>query len=230
MADHLIPYVEFLGLPGSGKSYFSHKVAESLRADGLIVTEPSWELDHTTSKYIRAIRKIMMAWLFTLCHRCSAKGIKVIIKNCSVSDDEVNRFQRNILYKAYLLNKRKEDVLFFDEGLAQMAVSLSVKTNKTAREIYNEVQTVLSLKQDVLLIRIDCSVETALLNMEKRSSHDSHVEQLSGLDAKREYLNLYKGGCETISEPHSLTVTCNQNDSELVQTIVNFIKKQLEKQ
>ena len=196
-----------------------------MRADGLNVTELSWELDHTTSKYIRAIKKIMMAWLFTLCHLRSAKGIKVIIKNCGVSDAEVNRFERNILYKAYLLSKRKESILFFDEGLAQMAVSLSVNTDKTAGQIYKEILSVLSLKQDVLLIRIDCDVETALLNMDKRSSHDSHVEQLSGLDAKKKYLNRYKTECESIHNVE--TIPFSYDSEKVVAEIKNIIKSKI---
>ena len=37
MANHLTAYVEFLGLPGCGKSFISHKVAESLRREGVKV-------------------------------------------------------------------------------------------------------------------------------------------------------------------------------------------------
>ena len=143
MADHLIPYVEFVGLPGSGKSYYSHKVAEKLRGEGYMIAEPSWELDHTYGKYSRAIKKLMMAWLFMLCHHREANGIKDVIRNCGLSKAEVNRFQRNILYKAYLLSKKNESILFFDEGLAQMAVSLSVSTTLLILAIMGEVADII---------------------------------------------------------------------------------------
>lgn len=230
MADHLIPYVEFLGLPGCGKSYYSHKVAEMLRGEGYKIAEPSWGLDHTCGKYIRAIKKLMMAWFFTFCHRREAKGIKEVIRYCGLSKAEVNRFQRNILYKAYLLSKKNESVLFFDEGLAQMAVSLSVSTNKSAGEIYNEVLSELSLKQKVLLIRIDCSIETTLLNMNQRESHDSYVERLGGLEEKKEYLGRYKTECESIIQTKALVVPYSQDDSMVVTTIAEFIKSQLNKE
>lgn len=229
MADHLIPYVEFLGLPGSGKSYYSHKVAEMLRAEGYKIAEPSWELDHTNGRYIRVFKKMMMAWAFTLRHRREAKRIKGIIDNCGLSNTEVGRFKRNILYKAYLLSKSNESVIFFDEGLAQMAVSLSVDTDKKANQLYDEMISVLSFEQNCLLIRIDCSIETALLNMDTRTTHDSYVEQLTGLDAKKDYLNRYKSQCDSISSSHSLIVPFNQDDSVVVSTIVTFIKTQFEK-
>ena len=227
MADHLIPYVEFLGLPGSGKSYYSHKVAEKLRGEGYKIAEPSWELDHTCGKYSRAIKKMMMARLFTLCHRRESKGIKDVIRNCGLSKAEANRFQRNVLYKAYLLSKKNESVLFFDEGLAQMAVSLSVSTNKTAGRIYDEIASVLSLEKMFFLIRIDCSFETALLNMNQRNSHDSYVERLTDMEEKKEYLRRYKTECESIIQKNALAVPYSQNDLMVVTTIAEFIKAQL---
>ena len=230
MADYLIPYVEFLGLPGSGKSYYSHKVAEKLRGEGYKIVEPSWELDHTSGKLRRAIKKLMMAWFFTLCHRQETRGVKDVIRNCSLSKSEEKRFCRNILYKAYLLTKQNDSVLFFDEGLAQMSVSLSVSTNKPVGEIFNEVLSVLSLKQKALLIRIDCSIETALLNMNQRESHDSYVERLGGLEEKKEYLGRYKTECKSIIQKNALVVPYCQDDSMVVTTMAEFIKSQLNKE
>ena len=227
MADHLIPYVEFLGLPGSGKSYYSHKVAEKLRGEGYKIAEPSWELDHTCGKYGRAFRKICMAWLFTKCHHREAKGIKEVIRSCRLSKTEGKRFHRNIFYKAYLLKKKTEKVLFFDEGLAQMAVSLSVSANNSAAAIYNEVLSELSLKQNTFLIKIDCSIENALLNMNQRESHDSYVERLAGLEEKKEYLNRYKIECESLIQSNALVIPYSQNDLKVVTTIAEFIKSQL---
>ena len=230
MADHLIPYVEFLGLPGSGKSYYSHKVAEKLRGDGYKIAEPSWELDHTCGKYSRGLKKMMMTLFFALFHHREAKGIKDVIRTCGYSHSEENRFYRNVLYKAYLLAKRNNYILFFDEGMAQMAASLSVGSDKSADQIYNEIMSVLSLKQMGYLIRIDCGVETSILNMGKRTTNDSHVEQITGFDAKKEYLNRYKSECESISHPQSFIVPNNQEDREMITNIVSFIKNQLEKQ
>ena len=230
MADYLIPYIEFLGLPGSGKSYYSHKVAVKLRGEGYKIAEPSWDLDHSTGKYARAFKKMMMAWLFTMCHRHKAAGIKDVIRKSGLSKTEVNRFQRNIMYKAYLLSKKNESILFFDEGLAQMAVSLSVSTDKSAGRIYNEVLTTLSQERKALLIRIDCSIETALLNMDTRTTHDSYVERLAGLELKKDYLGRYKTECESIIQSNALVVPYSQNDSMVVTTIAEYLKFHLNKE
>ena len=39
-------FIEFYGLPGSGKSTLSHIVAERLRSEGYAVEEPSYDIDH----------------------------------------------------------------------------------------------------------------------------------------------------------------------------------------
>lgn len=230
MADYLTPYVEFLGLPGSGKSYYSHKVAEKLRGEGFKIAEPSWELDHNCGKYSRGLKKMMMTLFFTLFHHREAKEIKDVIRTCGYSHSEENRFYRNVLYKAYLLAKRNNYILFFDEAMAQMAASLSVGSDKSAGQIYNKIMSVLSLKQMGYLIRIDCGVETSILNMDKRTTNDSHVEQITGFDAKKEYLNRYKSECESISHPQSFIVSNNQEDREMITNIVSFLKNQIEKQ
>ena len=227
MENHLTAYVEFLGLPGSGKSYFSHKVAEMLRAEGYRIKEPSWELDHTTGRYIRAIKKMIMAWLFAMCHHRKAAGIKAVVNGLGLTKGDAKRFLRNILYKAYLVRKRKEDVLFFDEGIAQVTVSMAVCANKTAGEIYKDIISVLTIGNDSVLIRIDCGIETALLNMDIRASHDSYVEKLSGLEGKKAYLNRYQAECESVDTINLVAIPFCFDTEKIVTEISNIIKSQI---
>lgn len=58
MAGPAVARVEFLGLPGSGKSTVSHAVADVLRRRGLVVDEPTWSVDHELSSRRRYFHKI----------------------------------------------------------------------------------------------------------------------------------------------------------------------------
>ncbi len=49
--------VEFVGMPASGKSALSHRVAEILAARGVAVEQPSWVLAHDISYPARWMRK-----------------------------------------------------------------------------------------------------------------------------------------------------------------------------
>lgn len=54
--------VEFVGLPGSGKSTVSHAVAEILRGCGQPISERSFEIAHGLSASPRRLTKLRLAW------------------------------------------------------------------------------------------------------------------------------------------------------------------------
>ena len=227
MEDHLIPYVEFVGLPGSGKSYFSHKVAEMLRAEGYNIEEPSWVLDHEYGMWSRVIMKTTMGLLFRIPHITKAKQLIRIVKRCGLPGKYESSVIRNVLYKAYLVNKRNRKVLFFDEGIAQMAVSIAVNCGISARQIYGDIIKALGLNTDGVLIRIECDIDTALSNMKLRNSHDSQVERLQGTEAKKAYLIKYSQECEAIATNNQMIVHFSFDVESVVAQIVNIIKERI---
>lgn len=226
MENNLIPYVEFVGLPGSGKSYFSHKVAEALRAEGYKIEEPSWVLDHQYGKWPRMFMKTAMGFLFRITHFIKAKRIVEIVKRCSLSGNYESSIIRNVLYKAYLINKRNKKVLFFDEGIAQMAVSMAVNSDMSARQMYNDIIKNCQYN-DGVLIRIECDIDTALSNMKLRNSNESQVERLRGIEEKKAYLIKYSQECEAIATNNQMIVHFSFDVESVVAQIVNIIKERI---
>ena len=223
----MIPYVEFMGLPGSGKSYLSHKVAEVLRAEGFEIVEPSWKLDHEYWKLSRVVRKMWMGCLFWIFQFGKSVRLTNTVNTCGLQKDDEKRITRNLLYKAYLLTFHKKGILFFDEGIAQMAVSMAVDSGMRAQKIYDDLMDILSFNQKNLVVKIDCDVETALLNMELRKSRDSKADRLDGIEIKIEYLNEYKKACESVVANNMTTVPFCYQDEEVVSRIVNEIKTRI---
>lgn len=211
-------------MPGSGKSFFSHKVVEELRKEGLEIAEPSWTLDHGYRKWSRAFRKLCMGRLFWSSHRDKAKGLMNAIKAYGLQKNDERRIIRNLLYKAYLLAKQGKSILFFDEGIAQMAVSVAVGSEMQAQQIYNDWVRIFSFEQKCIVVKIDCDIETALLNIDQRKSRDSKAERIEGLKAKIEYLTKYKKECESIVTNNMVTIPFNYNGEEVVANIINEIK------
>jgi hypothetical protein len=89
-------WVEFVGLPGAGKSEVSRAVATLLRARGLVVFEPSYHLDHATPLAGRRVSKLWLAargwahnraqsrfWLHTLAqsHQPGARRRRAVTVN-----------------------------------------------------------------------------------------------------------------------------------------------------
>lgn len=227
MADHLTAYVEFFGLPGSGKSYFSHKVAEELRTEGYGIAEPSWTLDHKYGKCSRVVRKVWMGCLFRIFQHTKAVGLINTVKSYGLRKNDEKRIVRNLMYKAYNLTRQNKGILLFDEGIAQMAVSMAVGSGNPAQQIYNDLIEILSFEHKGVVVRIDCDIETALLNMDQRKSRDSKAEKIEGLEAKKEYLTKYKKECESLVTNNMTTVPFCYQDEEVVSRIVNEIKTRI---
>ena len=227
MENHLIPYVEFVGLPGSGKSYYSHKVAEALRAEGKKIEEPSWVLDHEYGKWSRAFRKMWMGVLFRFSNRDKTVKLMETVKTYGLQKDDERRIVRNILYKAYLVTRQDKRILFFDEGLVQMAVSMAVGSGNPAQQIYNDLIEILSFEHKGVVVRIDCDIETALLNMDQRKSRDSKAEKIEGLEAKKEYLTKYKKECESLVTNNMVAIPFSYQGEEVVARIINEIKPRI---
>lgn len=216
-----------MGLPGCGKSFFSHKVADELRKGGLEIVEPSWFLDNCCGKYSRVLRKAAMALCYRLRHGTKTSQIKAIIKECGYSGSDARSFMRNLLYKAYLLTKRRSAFIMFDEGIAQMAVSLSIGGNCTSKVIYEKINHVLHCSQQSLCIKIDCGIEEALLNMNKRPTNDSRVEKLSDEESKRTMLCRFKQECESLKTWNQFTVPYSNDTDRVVLSIKDYLYNSL---
>ncbi len=70
MADDLNKpiIIDFFGLPGCGKSTVSHMLAEELRKQGKVVSEPSYDTDHKLSQVKRKTNKIISFSTYAVSH------------------------------------------------------------------------------------------------------------------------------------------------------------------
>lgn len=228
MANHLTPFVEFMGLSGCGKSFFSHMVAESLRREGVKVCEPSWELDHLYGKYARVLKKELMASWFSLFNKGKAQRLDYLIKKCGYTGSDYQKLKLNLLYKAYILTQKQDTVVFFDEGLSQMAVSLAMGGKLSAKSIYDEMLQILTVKGILSCVKIDCSIENAMENMEKRETHDSRVEKMTSEEDKIRFMRKFEKECNSIDVSNLVSISYSDDTDGIVQVIKDRVKAILE--
>lgn len=223
MANHLTAYVEFLGLPGCGKSFISHKVAESLRKEGVKISEPSWELDHLYGKYARALKKELMALCFAFINRKETQRLNNLIKKSGYVGKDYQKLKLNLLYKAHILTKKQGSVVFFDEGLSQMSVSLAMGGKMSAKSIYEEILQILTIRGSLTCVRIDCSIEDAMLNMAIRETHDSRVEKMTDEEDKIKFMRRFEQECNSIDVLNLVSILYSDDTDSIVQTIKNRV-------
>ena len=158
-------FVEFYGLPGSGKSTLSHIVAERLRREGYTVNEPSYVIDHL-------------------------HPLPKIIKKNGYKGMEAFKQTVNIILKIRIYNSPKAaEIVMIDQGLIQASVSLSMYGDMKARDNYERLLSLMPNAMAALIFYIEVDEETAMNRMGKRMTNDSRVEKLKGQDSKMAMLN-----------------------------------------
>lgn len=202
-------FVEFYGLPGSGKSTVSNIVAQWLRVDGYIVDEPSYKEDHRPA-FQRKIRKLLIGCLWALSRKASFKSVSRLVAENGYKGFEKFTQTVNVLQKLNVYWGKTDRIVLWDQGIFQAAVSLSIKGKLSA---FDNLQKIMSfLPDDVFIQRVYIPVEFAvsLVRMESRKTKDSRVDRLEGEENKLNMLRTFETGIESIRNSYT------GGDSEII--------------
>lgn len=198
MGSDITVFLEFFGLPGSGKSVISHLIAEQLREQGKAVLEPSYELDHICGEKKRKLVKFSKFVYFTLLHptRCR-RLVREILKDGYKGRDFLSQAV-NIAYKICAYNESNVSYVIFDEGLIQSAISLGIYSAKTIEYIcmfYGFLEV-----RNVIAFFLEVEPQIALKRLSMRDVHDSRVEKTSTIQQQMDLMNRYVEECHRLKE------------------------------
>lgn len=181
-------FVEFYGLPGSGKSTLSHLVAERLRREGHVVDEPSYETDHQHPLQKR-VKKMAVGGYWFVFHHVQFCHVKNIVRQNGYTGMEAFKQIVNVIQKVRIYNSpRAFEIVIIDQGLIQASISLSMYGAVKAKENYERLLLLMPNAVDALRVYIDVDSETALDRMRKRTNNDSRVEKLKEDSMKEKML------------------------------------------
>lgn len=171
-------FVEFYGLPGSGKSTLSHLVAERLRREGHVVDEPSYETDHQ-HPLPKRVKKMAVGGYWLVFHHEQFSHIKNIVRQNGYTGMEAFKQIVNVIQKMRIYNSPKAfEIVIIDQGLIQASISLSMYGAVKAKENYERLLRLMPNATNALRVYIDVDNETAIDRMRKRKTNDSRVEKL----------------------------------------------------
>lgn len=208
MESDLKPVVlDFYGLPGSGKSTISHQFVLEEKKKGKRVVEPTYVLDHKKRPFSRKIYKfITLLILFIFKHHLYSEIKSLVQKNGYTKKNGMFNQITNIglkihFYKKYL---NKVDLLVFDEGFAQAAISLSIQEKFSPYDNLQRIIGLLTHRPNICFRYVECNHKTALERIALRHSNDTRIEKL---ESKEERLLLMKQYLKAVKElNHSVTV------------------------
>ena len=172
--------VEFVGLPGAGKSALSHQVAVLLKADGLVVSEPTSRLNHV-SLTSRTLAKVGFGIGGAVAAPLTgARWLRIFRGLGQRSLADTGRVALNWFFLAGLTRglTHRSGVHLLDQGIFQglWSAGYAARDGTVAgREIDSAVLT--ALPPRILVIVVETSPATLRRRLHERPGGDSRLER-----------------------------------------------------
>ena len=219
-------FIEFFGLPGSGKSTISHRIAEDLRKKGVAVYEPTYSMDHGKIRSARSVKKFLCYLSSSVCKGKLIKKIKKIVSENGYSGADAFKHVVNIAYKIRAINglRSKDGFVFFDEGLVQSAVSLAINEKKSVNENVKELFAIAGKDYSPEIVFIRTSERVALSRAAERRGNFSRVEKIKDENARKAFMKKYTGICSAVSVVYyefDGEKTVNDLAAEIIETVIS---------
>lgn len=203
-------HIEFLGIPGSGKTYQATQYKKKLIKDGILFLDvsrhkamPFWlkvfyKITETFFLYLPKYKKQVKEY-GNICDRCLSqpKYLPFSLAYC-VKDIVL----ASVLHDVF---RGKRRVIINDEGALQRIVFLCVQYDAPLDDlltIYNKYRL------GVKTLYVDTDVDTAYKNIRRRNRHVCPMDEMS-IDNLKAYLQECLYVCERINE--ALSISCSPN-------------------
>jgi energy-coupling factor transporter ATP-binding protein EcfA2 len=173
-------FIEFLGLPGSGKTTLSHHAAEILREKGTTVLEPTYLINNETKTIQRYLIKswysTKLVWLRPV---WVLNWFRFIVQSRQKTLQDFMSMIVNCFYilEIYRHHSRHNDICFLDQGICQALLSLSYnskKENLMERKLVTAMDFLATLEFRV--IHIETGVDTIVQRLKERYKKQSRLE------------------------------------------------------
>lgn len=178
--------VEFLGLPGVGKSSVSRRVAEILSQRGLPVTQPTYSLDHGPSPFTRGLIKSWYVAAETLFHPGYAVvSARSLHATGQVSTRVLFKMVFNWLLVSALMRRRQDEgaIHLFDQGIFQALWSIGLGAKNGAIDHVGRDLAGRFPAPTVVAV-IEADVATIASRLGERSGRDSRADSWRAGDMK----------------------------------------------
>jgi len=172
--------VEFIGLPGSGKSTIAHAVADLLRLRGTPVSEPTWRSDHASSPASRTLRKGALALAASARDpRLAREVLHRIAESEQPTPRETLKLAVNALYVAETAARCAQlpGIHIFDQGVLQQLWSLLYRAGNTRYAELHCARQVAACGARIRVVVVDAPLGTIAARLAARTGGASRLER-----------------------------------------------------
>ncbi len=220
-------HIEFYGLPGSGKSTISHIIAENLKNKGIVIVEPSYDFLYKISKIHRLIKKIVYMMVLLVINPGSFVKLRKLVSKNGYKGINLYKQVANIAYKIVMYKFPKKNCIYFwDEGLVQSAISLSMFNSVNSQDNLTQLISIVKKNVNIKKILLIVDNETAKKRLELREGKHSRVERMGNVEVEK-ILNKIDLCINEINESNRYIFEKNtqENRTELENNIIKEIYK-----
>jgi predicted kinase len=172
--------VEFIGLPGSGKSTIAHALAELLRRRGAAVSEPTWRNDHASRRSSRTLRKAGLALAASARDPLRAGAVvQWIAESAQPTIRATMMLTLNALYLAEASSRcaRVPGIHIFDQGVLQQLWSLLYQAGNSEDAERRCAEQIAACGTRLHVVLVDAPLGTLTERLAARSGGASRLEQ-----------------------------------------------------
>lgn len=217
--------VEFVGIPGSGKSTLSIGVCNLLKKEAIKVETPVLNI----SRYNRVRRSVIKLYYllnYIFFHPVrSVKSYRFILSTKQSSTKDLIKMILNYFFILKILDKYKDRLILLDQGYCQAFWSIYFSAEKDFNhEFFNENK----LFWPDIIIEVEADREVVRRRLSERSGNKSRMETSeNSFDGK---FDRYKNIIDKIKKnlkgfEHSSWIKLENNNSEQLEKNKYFIKK-----
>ncbi|MDX8361119.1 AAA family ATPase [Cytobacillus sp. IB215316] len=177
--NHNDMMIEFIGIPGVGKTTLSHMLAKSLSVKGFHVNEPTYKIN-SKKKLFKKITKLLyiMKILLTAPKIC-IYAIHIILKTHQRSYNDFIKTVSNLLYVIAIIkaNSTKKGIHILDQGFVQALWSIEYSAHQLIKPL--DLKQLIEMVHSKPLLIIDLHVKhtEVLKRLHQRKTNYSRLEK-----------------------------------------------------
>lgn len=200
--------VEFVGLPGAGKTTLSRTVAEELESSGLAVTEPTRKTASRAHLYRLASKSRFAITCLSRYPRAGLSTCRAVLATDQRSGLDLVQVLYNYLYVSGVVDHHRSStpVCLLDQGQYQAIWSLGLRSGRPWSELFDRFGGELLGPSPDLVVLVEADESTIATRLQTREHGDTRFRHgseeikrsIDGYEALKSTVRSAEGGIRSI--------------------------------
>jgi len=233
MSNNKIVFLEFNGIPGSGKTTLSNSVIENQSGMDFVVESYQQVIEKPTRKNLKQLVKYLIHVKLSS-FRMGCLGMMYLLTNRKFNRKNWLRIVAIIILYDFYQKKsieQSEEVILVDQGIVQQIVSISYETELLSDWFVRKMITRIKKKElNLYIVNVDLDVTESFDRLNRRVGNISRIQKMNreqGIETLKTQQNNFNIIREIITKTGIASIDINTHEriEENVRLLKDFIMK-----